>query len=257
MADGSVVIGVQLDTAAFAASAAQLENQILTLGTRLNTSMTASLANAGVGDGMAGAFAGITAAASSMAETLRSTIASAAAGAIAAFSGAPWSQAGSGAMTKTAEGIRAGSPGVSAAAQECASRIRSALESGSWAQIGQNMMQGIADGVRNAGSEVIAAIREVSLGTENAVKEHFRINSPSALMRDEVGVMISRGIADGITGGASFVSRAAESAGTKNTFTAPAGGRAVTQNIYLRDSDTSPYQTARRIKKESEAAARI
>ena len=35
MADGSVVIGVQLDTAAFAASAVQLENQIMTLGTRL------------------------------------------------------------------------------------------------------------------------------------------------------------------------------------------------------------------------------
>ncbi len=260
MADGSVVIGVQLDTAAFAASAAQLESQIMTLGTRLNTSLTASLAGAGVGDSMTGAFMGITAAAASMAENLRAVIGSAASGAIAAFTGAGWSQAGANAMHQMESGVRSGGSGVMSAVREISSQIQSALGSGSWSSVGQNMMRGIADGVRSAGAEVITAIRQVSAQTENAVKDHFKISSPSALMRDEVGVMISRGIADGITSGASFVDRAAESvyggAKEKITGTGNSGG-SVTQYIYLRDSDTSPYQTARRIKKESEAAARL
>ena len=257
MADGSVVIGVQLDTAAFAASAVQLENQIMTLGTRLNASLTASLAGTGVGESMTGAFLSITAAASSMAENLRAAVAS---GAVSAFASAGWNQAGTTAMNQMAAGVRSGGTGVTSAVRDITSQLRSALDSGSWASAGQNMMHSVAAGIRSAGADVIAAIRQVSAQTENAVKEHFRISSPSALMRDEVGVMISRGIADGITGGASFVGRAVESvySGTKEKITAPGTpGRSVTQNIYLRDSDTSPYQTARRIKKESEAAARL
>lgn len=260
MADGSVVIGVQLDTAAFAASAVQLENQIMTLGTRLNASLTASLAGTGVGESMTGAFLSITAAASSMAENLRAAVASAASGAVSTFASAGWNQAGTTAMNQMAAGVRSGGTGVTSAVRDITSQLRSALDGGSWASAGQNMMHSVAAGIRSAGAEVIAAIRQVSAQTENAVKEHFRISSPSALMRDEVGVMISRGIADGITGGSSFVGRAVESvySGTKEKITAPGTpGRSVTQNIYLRDSDTSPYQTARRIKKESEAAARL
>ena len=99
----------------------------------------------------------------------------------------------------------------------------------------------------------------VTLQTENAVREHFKINSPSALMRDEVGVMISRGIAEGITDGAGFIGRAVDGvyAGYGEKLTAVQNGGSVTQNIYLRDSDTSPYQTARRIRRESEAAQRL
>ncbi len=259
MADGSVVIGVQLDTAAFAASAAQLEIQIMTLGTRLNTSLTAALAGAGVGDGLTGAFMGITGAAASMAENLRSIIAGAASGAIFAFVGAGWNEAGSAAMTGLAEGVRTGSTGVTGAVREMASQARSALDGMGWSSVGQNMMNGIADGVRQAGAEVISAIREVSRQTENAVKEHFQIHSPSALMRDEVGVMISRGIAEGITGGASFINSAVSSvySGAKEKLIPASSGGTVNQHIYLRDSDTSPYQTARRIKRESEAAMRL
>lgn len=202
---------------------------------------------------------GITQAASSMAENLRSILAGAASGGIGAFTGAGWTQAGFDAMTGLAGGMRQGSTGVTGAVREMAAQARGALDGMSWASVGQNMMSGIAQGVRQAGAEVVSAIREVSRQTENAVKEHFRISSPSALMRDEVGVMISRGIAEGITGGASFVNGAVSSvySGAKERLIPQSRGGTVNQHIYLRDSDTSPYQTARRIKRESEAAMRL
>lgn len=259
MADGSVVIGVQLDTAAFAASAVQLESQIMTLGARLNTSLTNSLAGAGVGDGMTSAFMGITTAAASMAENLSGTIRTAAAEAMAAFTGAGWAAAGTAVMSALAGGVRSGGTEVSNAVRNTANQARAAFDTGGWAAVGQNLMSGIAAGVRSAGAEVIAAVRAVSQQTENAVKDHFKISSPSVTMRDEVGVMISRGIAEGITGGASFVNNAISSVygGTKEKIGTASGARVVTQNIYLRDSDTSPYHTARRIKRESEAAFRL
>jgi len=136
-----------------------------------------------------------------------------------------------------------------------------ALGRGGWASVGAEMMRGIASGIYEAGAEVIAAIGSVSRQTEEAVKEYYAIRSPSALMRDEVGVMISRGIAEGILSGAGFVSGAMESVGrdadrVRLTEGASGGGRSVTQNIYLRDSDASPFKTARRIRRESEAIFR-
>lgn len=260
MADGSVVIGVELDTAAFSASAARMEGQIMTLGSRLNASLTASLAGTGTADGMSAVFAGITASASAMAQTLAASMRTAAANAITAFTGAGWSQAGTAAGNALSGGIRAGSGSISIAVRDAADTARTAFSGGSWSSVGTNMMSGIASGIRSAGAEVIAAIRAVSEQTEFAVKDYFQIQSPSVTMRDEVGVMISRGIAEGITGGASFVEQAVSSlyGGTRESLTGTAGNaRPVTQNIYLRDSDTSPYRTARRIKRESEAAARL
>ena len=259
MADGSVVIGVQLDTAAFTASAAQMESHIMTLGSRLNASLTSSLAGAGVADGMTGAFMGITNAASSLAENLAGILRTAASNAIAAFTGAGWTQAGADAGASLSQGVRNGVPGVAGAVRDAANQAKTAFDTGSWASVGANMMSGIANGIRSAGSQVTAAIRDVSRQTELAVKDHFQINSPSVVMRDEVGVMISRGIAEGITSGAGFVNNAVSSvySGVREKNGMPAGARAVTQNIYLRDSDTSPYMTARRIKRESEAAARL
>ena len=101
------------------------------------------------------------------------------------------------------------------------------------------------------------AIERVARDAERAVKEYYRISSPSGLMRDEVGVMISRGIAEGIVSGSSYVSSAMEKVyptGVKQKESVSGGG--VTQNIYLRENEQSPYLTAKRIRKESEAVFR-
>ncbi len=134
-------------------------------------------------------------------------------------------------------------------------------DAGVWEAIGEDMMSGIVSGIYAAGTEVITAIRSVARQAETAVKEYYDIRSPSGLMRDEVGVMISRGIAEGILSGAGFVNRAMETVGAgaeriRRTENGVSGNRSVTQNIYLRDNDASPYKTARRIRRESEAIFR-
>lgn len=134
-------------------------------------------------------------------------------------------------------------------------------DTGVWEAVGEDMMAEMASGISSAGTEVLAAIRSVAKQAETAVKEYYDIRSPSGLMREEVGVMISRGIAEGILSGAGFVNRALETVGAgaeriRRTENGAAGNRSVTQNIYLRDSDSSPYKTARRIRRESEAMFR-
>lgn len=153
---------------------------------------------------------------------------------------------------------------IAAAQEQIRTMLLSAAEmfaDGGWSSVGADIVAGIASGIYAAESEAAAAIRAVAQHTETAVKDYYAIRSPSALMRDEVGVMISRGIAEGILSGAGFVSGAMESVGRSAgrvhmAESGSAGGRSVTQNIYLRDSDSSPYKTARRIRRESEAAFR-
>ena len=75
-----------------------------------------------------------------------------------------------------------------------------------------------------------------------------------------IGRNMMSGIAEGILSGADFMIGTAENIGRgterdRRTEIASGGG-SVTQNIYLRDSDTSPYRTARRIRRESEAIFR-
>ena len=178
----------------------------------------------------------------------------------AAFVGGGWSEAGGMAADQIVGGISAGSGAVVSAVQSLVYAAVSAFHSGNWASIGYDMMAGIASGIYAAGAEVVSAINSVANQAETAVKQYYDIQSPSGLMRDEVGVMISRGIAEGILSGAGFVSRAMETVGQNadrvHLNDSTAGNRSVTQNIYLRDSDASPYRTARRIKRESEAMFR-
>lgn len=263
MADGSVVIGVSLDTSTFSASANSLELQIRELGTRINTSMTQAFALEGVSGSMAAVMAGVAQTVALLADNITVTMQNAAVSAISSFTNAGWNGAGTQAVSGLAGGISSGGGAVTSAVGNIASQAAGAFSGGGWASIGYNIMSGVASGIHSAGAEVIEAIRKVSEEASKAVKSYYQISSPSALMRDEVGVMISRGIAQGILDGSSFVNSAMGSlaAGTSvgglADTAAQSGGRAVTQNIYLRNDTASPYRTARRIRRESEAIFRL
>lgn len=261
MADGSVIIGVTLDTSTLAASAANFEMQISSLGQRISTSMAASLAADGVGASFGTALSGVTTMVSSMAENISSTMRMAAVNAISSFASAGWQNAGSAASAGIAGGVTAGAGQVNSAVRGAAESAKAAFSSGGWSSIGHQMMAGIAAGITATGSEVVAAIKRVSAQAEAAVKSYYKIQSPSALMRDEVGVMISRGIAEGILSGSSYVSGAMASVYAARECSVSPGNqqssRSITQNIYLRDDDASPYRTARRIRRESEAMFRV
>ena len=224
--DGSVTIGVGLDTASFMQSLASLESELSAVGPRIVSALSASLG----GDGL-----------------------------VSVVAGAGWEGAGASAGQSLASGVSQSGAAVASAVSAIASQASGAFSGGGWFGIGASMMQGVAAGVRAAGAEVTAAIRAVSAEAEAAVKSYYAIASPSRLMRDEVGVMISRGIAEGITDGAPYVEEAMRgtwSGGRSVPVQQPGDSRAVTQNIYLRDTDASPYRTARRIRKESEAMFR-
>ena len=264
MADGSVTIGVVLDTAAFSASVAAVQGQITGLAANINQSLANAFSGTAIDASLVAAIAnlaaGVTAASADVEQAMRTLAVTA----TTAFVGGRWSEAGSTASGEIASGVTSGGGAVVAAVQAIASEALSAFSSAAWASVGANMMAGIADGIREAGAEVVAAINSVAGEAEEAVKTYYDIQSPSALMRDEVGVMISRGIAEGILSGAGFVNGAMETLGRgadrmrMRESDAPGSGnaRSVTQNIYLRDSDSSPYRTARRIKRESEAIFR-
>lgn len=263
MADGSVVIGVSLDTSSITASASSLEFQIRELGSRINTSMAQAFAADGISASMAQAMAGVSQTVTMLAENIAVTMQNAATNAISAFTGAGWSAAGSQAASLLTGGISSGGGAVTSAVGNIASQAAGAFSGGGWSSIGYNIMSGVASGILSAGAEVVAAIRKVSEEASAAVKSYYQISSPSALMRDEVGVMISRGIAQGILDGSSFVNSAMNSVyqgtavGGIQSTAAPQSGRTVTQNIYLKDDTASPYRTARRFRRESEAIFRL
>lgn len=263
MADGSVVIGVSLDLTSFSQSVMTLEFQIRELGARINNSMAQAFTSEGFGVAMGEAMNGVMETVSTMAESITQTMQSAAITAITAFTNAGWSTAGSQAASALSSGVSAGGSTVISAANSVASSAAAAFTNGNWSSLGHNIMSGVASGVRSAGAEVISAIREVAEEANAALKAYYKISSPSALMRDEVGVMISRGIAEGILAGSGYVGNAmsAVAGGTEvgrmTAVSQQSVGKSVTQNIYLRDDTYSPYRTARRIRRESEAIFRL
>ena len=111
----------------------------------------------------------------------------------------------------------------------------------------------------SVGKEVTAAVRAAVAEAEAAVKEYCEVRSPVSRMRDEISGTISRGFAEGILSGAEISGTMETGArnGSQVRGTEPgSGAKNVTQYIYLRDSDASPYRTARRIRKESEVIFR-
>lgn len=263
MADGSVTIGVVLDTAAFTASVSGIQGQLSGLAASINQSLTNAFSGAAVDASLVAAIANLAAGVTAASGSVEAAMTALAASASTAFAGGGWGEAGSMAAQGIAGGISSGGGAVIAAVQSVANQALSAFTSGSWSSIGHDMMSGVAAGVRAAGDDVTAAINSVAREAEESIKKYYDIKSPSGRMRDEVGVMISRGIAEGILSGAGFVNRAMETVGIgteharrTESGTSGYGNRSLTQNIYLRDNDASPYKTARRIKRESEAMFR-
>ena len=64
--------------------------------------------------------------------------------------------------------------------------------------IGENAMRGLAEGIRSGSSFVDDAIVSAARSAVEKAKETLRIESPSKVFRDEVGVMVMRGFGKGI-----------------------------------------------------------
>lgn len=259
MADGSVTIGVILDTAAFSASVSAIQSEIGSLAAGISQSLSNAFSGSTIDASLVTAIQNLSAGISASASDVESAMLALAESSTEAFVSGGWTEAGTQAAYALSDGIYAGGSAAVSAVQSIMSAALASFDGGVWASVGSDMMEGIAAGIYSAGADVVSAICSVARETEDAVKDYYEIRSPSALMRDEVGVMISRGIADGILSGVGYIGGAVEAVGhstEKMRISDGISGGVITQNIYLRDSDTSPYKTARRIKRESEAIFR-
>lgn len=112
-------------------------------------------------------------------------------------------------LGKLVVGIIQAIPQIIAALPQIISAIWDGLTSVDWGGLGWNVIQGIKNGLMNAGGAIKDAVLGLARGAWNAVKSFFGIASPSKLMRDTVGVMVGRGLANGIIQTDSLVAKAA------------------------------------------------
>lgn len=82
-----------------------------------------------------------------------------------------------------------------------------------WLDLGKNIVTGIMDGLAAMGSALWGAVQKLGENIWNGIKDFFHIQSPSRLMRDTVGVMIARGIGDGILKGSKYAVKAVTAVG--------------------------------------------
>lgn len=141
------------------------------------------------------------------------------------------------------------------AAIQLAKSLIDAWNETDWLALGKAVIDGIIQGIKNGVSSIITAAKEAAQKALDAAKEALGIHSPSRLFRREVGEMISKGMALGITDGIPMVQRAmsaltdttaADLASTVSIGTsrrngygqqggsAYGGGVSVVQNIYSR-----------------------
>jgi phage-related protein len=93
-------------------------------------------------------------------------------------------------------------------------------------QIGIDMATGIVNGINAAAGKIKEAALNAARGGWEAIKEFFRISSPSVLMAETIGKPFSQGIAAGIVSGIPDITGASRLAG------AVAGTQATTNNYY-------------------------
>ncbi|MDO4175298.1 MAG: phage tail tape measure protein [Eubacteriales bacterium] len=101
--------------------------------------------------------------------------------------------------------ISSAAKAIAAAGHAAASATKS-----SWLSVGLNLAAGLAAGIRNGASSVISAATSIAKNAISAAKSALGIASPSRVMRDEVGIMISRGVAVGISNAESYVSKSSK-----------------------------------------------
>lgn len=91
------------------------------------------------------------------------------------------------------------------------SSIKNAFTGVDWGSVGLNIIRGIASGVASAAGELVNAAVNAAKNALDWVKSKLGIHSPSRVFRDQVGVMIGRGMALGIDDSAAVVNRSMDS----------------------------------------------
>ena len=108
---------------------------------------------------------------------------------------------------EVAQGIESNDYLVSMAAEGVVTSAKTSADSytDDFYSVGYNMDAGMVSGIQAGASKVVAAAEAVARKAYEASKAILKINSPSKLFRDDIGMAIPEGIAAGIDKGAGYV----------------------------------------------------
>ncbi len=113
-------------------------------------------------------------------------------------------------IAKIASGIIKGIPQVVGSIPQVITGIKNKFSETDWGSVGKNIIQGIAKGIKNGVSAITNAAKDAAKSALDSAKDFLGIKSPSRVMRDQVGAMISAGMAVGITQNSDVVDEAME-----------------------------------------------
>lgn len=99
-------------------------------------------------------------------------------------------------------------PRIIAALPAIINGIRNGFAQVNWGEVGHNIIAGIKNGIVSAASGLLDAALNAAKSALDGMKKLLGIHSPSRVFRDQVGVMISRGVAVGVTQGQPVVDSA-------------------------------------------------
>lgn len=105
-----------------------------------------------------------------------------------------------------AAGIIEAIPKIASAVPQVISEIKTKFSEIDWGEVGSNIISGIAKGITSAVGKIKEAAEGAARKAYETAKKALGINSPSKLMRDEVGKFIPAGIAEGINRNAKVIS---------------------------------------------------
>lgn len=131
-------------------------------------------------------------------------------------------------MRATASAVRSGQGLLISAVRDVMQHVLDTMreQAARFSTIGTQMMAGVSAGIYGASSGVYAAARQTAAQALAAMKDELGIQSPSRVMRDEVGMQIGYGLAQGMQRSIPKVTEAA------NQLSAAAVGTNTEQTVY-------------------------
>ena len=123
------------------------------------------------------------------------------------------------------------------------SSVNNSLNSGTLRSAGVNAMAGLKAGINAGRSGVISAMRSAARAAVGAAKSELKIKSPSKVFEEEVGVMVMRGLGQGVLKESREQARVIRNAARYLTGEAKAGSIQTTSNDNQRTYNNSVHST--------------